>query len=291
MFLQVLEITAPVFCLALIGYVWARRGLPYDIDFVTRLGTQVAMPCLIFSTLARAEIDASALGEMLWATLIVYGALTVIIAGALRAAGLSQRVFLPPSVANNTGNLGLPVVFFAFGDYGLALGIVLFAVTVVLQFTVGLWFVAGKGSGGEALRQPMVWSAVLGIGWSLSGLDLPAAVDNSVALVGQMGIPLMVLTLGVSISRIAVGSLGRAFAMSLIRYPLALGVALGAAHLLEMEGAAYGVLVLQAIMPAPVTNYMLALKYRVEPEEVAALVFVSTLLSVGLVPLTLVFLL
>ena len=49
MIFQVLEIIAPVFTLAAIGFLWAKRDLPYDIAFVTRLATQLAMPCIIFS--------------------------------------------------------------------------------------------------------------------------------------------------------------------------------------------------------------------------------------------------
>jgi len=143
MIVQILEITAPVFILASIGYIWARRGIPYDISFVTRLGTQLAMPCLIFSTLVRADIDPVAFREITLATLLLYGSFAVVFAIGFRLAGLHLRTFLPPTVVNNSGNLGLPVAFFAFGDYGLALSIVLFALMVSLQFSIGLWYLAG----------------------------------------------------------------------------------------------------------------------------------------------------
>lgn len=291
MILQVLEITAPVFTLVAIGFLWARRGLPYDVAFVTRLGTQLAVPCLIFSTLVRAEIDAAAVREVLGATLALYAAFALVFAAALRLAGLSLRTFLPPTVFNNTGNLGLAIAFYAYGDYGLALGIVIFALMVALQFSVGLWFVAGAGKGWEAARQPMVWAAILGLAASLSGFEPPRAVDNALALIGQMGIPLMVLTLGVSISRIAVASVYRAAAISLLRFAAAAGLGVAVASTVGLTGAAFSVLVIQAVMPAPVTNYLIALKYDAEPDEVASLVFVSTLLTLVLTPLTLALLL
>ena len=289
--LQVLEIVAPVFILAAVGFGWARRGLPYDIAFVTRLGTGLAMPCLIFSTLVRAEIGAEAFGAMIGATLLLYGALAAIFAAALRLAGLPLRVFLPPTVMNNAGNIGLPVCFYAFGAEGLALAIVLFAIMVALQFSVGVSFVAGKGGAGEAARQPMVWAALLGVGAASLGLKPPAFLDNAVALVGQMGIPLMVLTLGVSISRIRAASLARAALIAALRYPAALAVAVGIGHALALPDLAFAVLVLQAVMPAPVTNYLIAAKYDASPEEVAGLVVVSTAFSILLIPLTLAFLL
>ncbi|MEL7462535.1 MAG: AEC family transporter [Pseudomonadota bacterium] len=291
MILQILEITAPVFILGAIGYGWARSGVPYDIPFVTRLAMMWAIPALIFSTLVRAEIDPAALSEIALATLALYGAFAVVFGIAFKLAGLSLRTFLPTNVVNNTGNLGLPVALYAFGDYGLALSIVLFAVMVTLQFTVGLWFIAGPGKGMEVVRQPMVWAAIAGVACSLTGLRPPAFLDNTLGLIGQMGIPLMLLTLGVSISEIRVTSLTRALIIALLRFAAAAAIAVGVGAALGLSGVVFSVLVLQAIMPAPVTLYLLALKYETEPEEVASLVVVSTALSIGLIPLTLALLL
>lgn len=284
---QVLEITAPVFVLATIGYVWAKRGIAYDIAFVTRLATQIAMPCLIFSTLVRADVTPAAVQEIALATLALYGAFALVYAIAFRMAGLQLKTFLPPSVFNNSGNLGLPIALYAFGQEGLALSIVLFALMVSFQFSLGLWFVAGAERRWEAARQPMVWAGLAGIVASLLGWRPPAFADNSIALIGQMGIPLMVLTLGVSISRIKPGAVLRATVIAALRFVSAGAIGLGVATGLGLTGAAFGVLVLQAIMPAPVTNYLIALQYDQEPEEVAGLVVVSTLMSALTIPLTL----
>ncbi|MFK7837353.1 MAG: AEC family transporter [Sulfitobacter sp.] len=291
MMIQILEITAPVFILASIGYLWAKRGIPYDIAFVTRVGTQLAMPCLIFSTLVRAEIDPGAFQEIMLATLMLYGTFAVVFAIGFKCARLNLRTFLPPTVVNNSGNLGLPVAFYAFGEYGLALSIVLFALMVSLQFSIGLWYLAGPGKGWEAARQPMVWAALAGVALSWGGLQPPGFLDNAIALIGQMGIPLMVLTLGVSISQIKVSSILRAALIAVLRFAAAAAIAIGIGWALGLSGVVLGVLILQAIMPAPVTNYLLALKYDTEPAEVASLVVVSTVLSILFVPLTLSFLL
>ena len=290
MFLEIVEITAPVFILASIGWIWAKRGVDYDLAFVTRLAMQLAMPCLIFSTLVRAEIEPAAVQEFAVATICLYGAFAVAFGVAFKLLGLNLRVFLPPTVVNNSGNLGLPVALYAFGDYGLALSIVLFAIMVSLQFSIGLWFVAGPGRGWEALRQPMVWAALAGVACSWAGLRPPTFLDNAIGLIGQMAIPLMVLTLGVSISRIKVASIKRAALIAALRYPAAAAIAFGVASGLGLEGVAFSVLILQAIMPAPVTNYLIALKYDADPPEVAGLVVISTLLSIGLIPLALSFL-
>ena len=179
-----------VLVLGSIGFGWAKSGAHYDIPFVTRLAMMWAMPALIFSTLVRAEIDAEAFREIVVATLALYGAFAVVFGAALALAGLNLRTFLPPTVINNSGNLGLPVALFAFGDYGLALSIVLFAVMVTLQFSLGLWFVAGPGRGWEAARQPMVWAGLAGIVIE-SGRVMILERDEVLEAIGDTGLFLM----------------------------------------------------------------------------------------------------
>ncbi|MCI4664733.1 MAG: AEC family transporter [Neomegalonema sp.] len=291
MIFNVLEITAPAFFLAAVGYGWARSGAPYDIPFVTRLAMMWALPALIFSTLSRTPLEPTALREIALATVALYGAFALIFGIGFRAAGLQLRTFLPPSVFNNSGNIGLPIALFAFGEKGLALAIVLFAVMVALQFSIGLAYVAGPGRGWEAARQPMVWAALIGVGCSYFGLKPSGFLDKAIALLGQLGIPLMLLTLGVSISRIKVASVLRAAVVACVRFVAAGAIGVGIGIAFGLSGAVFSVLVLQAIMPAPITNYLLALKYDAEPEEVAGLVVVSTALSILFIPLTLALLL
>ena len=54
--------------------------------------------------------------------------------------------------------------------------------------------------------------------------------------------------------------------------------------LLKLEGVAAGVLFLQATMPIAVFNYVFADKYDRQPEQVAATVLVSTLITMAALP-------
>ncbi|MEO1000938.1 MAG: AEC family transporter, partial [Pseudomonadota bacterium] len=156
--LEVMQVVAPVFVLAGIGFAWARSGLAYDVAFVTRLSMTLATPCLIFSALVEADLDAGALGGLALATLAAYGALAVLVVLLTALAGLDRRTWLAPLIFGNTGNIGLPIALFAFGEAGLGLAVVVFAIMAVMQFTVGVWLVAGGGSVVPALREPMNWA-------------------------------------------------------------------------------------------------------------------------------------
>jgi predicted permease len=57
----------------------------------------------------------------------------------------------------------------------------------------------------------------------------------------------------------------------------------------QLNDVAFAVLVLQVATPVAVTSYLLAEKYGADADSVAGLVVVSTLMSVGFLPLILAF--
>lgn len=277
-------IIAPVFICAVIGYGWARRGMPFDNEFTTTLSSNIAMPCLIVATLARLEIGPEAFSQMAIAGIITVVATIAVAAAVLKLAGYSQPVYLPSLVFGNTGNIGLPLCLFAFGEEGLALAIVFFTVFLVFQFTFGIWVSAGHGSIRMLLRTPLVWAALVGISLQLLDIRLPVWADNTMGLIGDLAIPLMLLTLGVSLAKLKVTSLGRSVALSAGRLVIGLAVGLAVAELLGMEGAARGILILESTMPVAVLNYLFAARHNRSPEEVAGLVLVSTAISFVTLP-------
>lgn len=288
--LQILEITAPVFLLGLAGYVWARLKLSFDLTFITRVAVNFATPCLVFTVLVKAEIDKTAVRDVLMACLAAYSVLALLVWGGVKASGLAIRTYFAPAVFANTGNVGLPVAFFAYGEKGLAFAIVIFAMMIILAFTVGIWVTAGTGVL-NVLRQPLVYASVLGGVFAFNDWGLPAWLLNSLDLAGQMAIPLMLMTLGVSIANLTVRDIGQAAFISLAKLGASAVVALVVTWAFGLTGAAKGVVILQLIMPAAVTNYLLAERYQTQPGLVAGLVVVSTLMSVVAIPVCLALLL
>ncbi|MEM9968255.1 MAG: AEC family transporter [Pseudomonadota bacterium] len=285
--LTVLEITAPVFLLAALGFTWVKSGFDYDLQFVTRLATGFAVPCLIFTSLVNTTLDPAALTTMTLASVAAYAITAVITIALVGLAGLRQSTFSAPLIFGNTGNLGLPLALFAFGEAGLEYAIVVFAVMALLSFTFGIWLVAGVGSFAKVFFEPLAWAALLGAFFLWQGWALPAFLENTLSLIGQMGIPLMLITLGVAVARLKPGGLGRAVLLSSVKLGMCIGIAWALATWLSLDKTAFGVLVLQLATPVAVTSYMLAEKYGEDALAVAGLVVVSTVMSIGTLPLLL----
>ncbi|WP_284262828.1 AEC family transporter [Roseicyclus amphidinii] len=291
MALTVLGIVAPVFLLGTAGFAWSRAGYDYPTDFVTRMAMTLAVPCLIFTALMGAEIEAAALTALSLAALVAYVAVIAASWALVALTGLERRAHVAPLAFGNTGNIGLPLALFAYGETGLGLAVVVFAVMALLTFTVGLWLVAGAAQPARVLREPMLWATLLGGLFLSQGWHTPDWLTRALALAGQMAIPLMLITLGVAIARLTPGRLGRAAWLSAAKLALGLAVGVAAGRAFGLEPVAFGVLVLQMATPVAVTSYLLAERYDADAEAVAGLVMVSTLMSVAAMPITLSFLL
>lgn len=291
LFYTVLEIVAPVFLLAGVGFTWVKLGFEYRLEFVTRLAMTLAVPSLIFTALVNTTLDPAALRTLTLASLVAYAAVFAVMMGLVWVTGLERRTFAAPMIFGNTGNLGLPLALFAFGEVGLEYAVVVFAVTAILAFSLGLWLVAGAGSFGKIFQEPLIWATALGALFLWQGWTLPRIADSTLGMLGQMAIPLMLITLGVAVARLSPAGIGRAIILSVVKLVICVGCGWLTAEIFALEKAAFGILVLQIATPVAVTSYMLAAKFEADAQAVAGLVVVSTLMSIGALPLLLAFLL
>ena len=287
--LTVLNITAPVFILAAVGYGWVKLGFEYRVEFVTRLAMTLSVPCLIFVALMTADIDPQALGSLSLASFTAYGLVSIVFLGIIKLRKLDTSTYLAPLVFGNTGNLGLPLAMFAFGEEGLSYAVVVFAVMAILSFTIGVLVVAGGGSPIRVIKEPVVAATFLGALFLWQGWQTPIFLTNALELIGQMAIPIMLITLGVAIARLETNDMGRAVWLSAIKVVVSAGAAWTAARWFGLAPIPSAVLIVQLATPVAVTSYLLAKKYGHEAQPVAGLVVASTLLCVISLPLILAF--
>lgn len=287
LFGTVLEIVAPVFLLAAIGFFWVKLGFEYRIQFVTQMAMTLSVPCLIFVSLMQAEMDPSALTSLLFASVAAYAGVTLVIWVLSIVGRLDTRTYMAPLIFGNTGNVGLPLAMFAFGEAGLSNAIVVFAVMAIISFTFGIWLVSGEGAFAKVIREPLVAATILGGVFLWQGWETPTFLTNTLSLVGQMAIPMMLITLGVAVARLSPDGIVKAAFLSFVKLVICTGIAWIVADYFALGHIAFGVLVLQVATPVAVTSYLLAEKYEADSDAVAGLVVTSTLISVGALPLIL----
>ncbi|KAA0010079.1 AEC family transporter [Billgrantia pellis] len=287
MLAELFAVMAPVLSGAGLGFTWIRLGHPYPVEFVTRLVFNIGTPALVLASLAGAEIDAGSFGRTMLATALVIlsmAAATFVVSRLLRR---DWRVLLAPMMYPNTGNMGLPVVLYAFGSAGFAYGITVMVTVSLFQFTLGA-IMASSGTPLRTLvRTPTVYAILIALILLLTETELPLWLANSVDLISGFTVPLMLITLGVSLASIQVKNLRSGIGFSLLRTPVAVLLAWGIGALLDLPPLAHGILILQMSMPVAVFNYLFAQRARREPAYVASLVFCSTLLALIYLPVLL----
>ena len=285
--LTVFQIVAPVFILAAIGFTWVKIGWSYEIEFVTRLAMTLSVPAPIFVALMKANISADTLSNLFLSSLIAYLFLALIFWITGKIFKLNMATYWAPLIFGNTGNLGLPLAMFAFGEVGLGYAVVVFAVMAIGSFSIGVWMVSGGGSINKVFKEPMVWATLLGALFLIQGWQTPKWATNTLELLGQMAIPLMLITLGVALARLRINLISRAIILSILKLCVSVGVAWIIGIYFELNDIAFAVLVMQIATPVAVTSYLLAQKYGADANEVAGLVIASTALSVFALPVLL----
>lgn len=274
----------PLFALIAIGFGWERLRRPYDTQLISNLVMTIGAPCLVFSTLSKLQLKPATLLTMGAATALCLTLLTTAGLVTVGVARLPMRTYLPPLIFGNVGNLGLALCFFAFGKEGLALAIVYYAISSALLFTLGSWLWSGSTRPQLFFQIPVIYAVFLSIPVILFHWSVPLWLSRPITLIGQITIPLMLVTLGVSLAKLKIQRVKRVATFSVLRLALGFGAGVAAAQILDLQGAARDVTVLESTMPVAVFNYVFAARYEREPEEIAGVVVVSTLLSLLALP-------
>ena len=286
---ELFSIVAPVFLTAAIGFAWVKSGRVFDTDFVTGIVLTIATPCLVFSSLTRLDVSMEPLAAVAGSYLSVLALMGVVGAAIIKyVLRLELPSYLPSVMFGNLGNMGIPLAFFAFGDEVLALAVAAFSVHSVAQFTIGISIHAGGVHAKQLVRTPVLYGLLLSLPFMVTQTAMPEWATNTVELLASLVVPLMLLTLGVSLARMRLRRIRRSLGFAVARLLGGLLAGLAIAELFGLEGTVRGVLLLQSTMPVAIFNYVFALRYKREPDDVAAAIILSTAISFATMPFLLI---
>ncbi|MDO2949327.1 AEC family transporter [Aeromonas simiae] len=286
MLAALLDIVVPVFAVVALGALYGHRRPGGELGFVNRANIELFTPALVFSALVKYPL---ALGEHM--ALLLAGALVILLPGLLLAlcpiGGLSRPARMVPAMFRNTGNLGIPLMVLAFGEQQLGAIVILFVLSNLLHFSVGIALLSGgrEGSRWLWLRSPMLWAAAAGLLVANLGISLPAFVVTTASLLGQISVPLMLFALGIRLLDGGWDDLGLAIRVNLL-YLAAGGVSLLLVWwLLPLNPEWVPLLLVSVALPPAVLNYMLCEQYQCQPQKVASIVLGGNALSLLIIPL------
>jgi len=290
MFSEIFVIIFPLFAIVSIGFLYARKHSP-DMVAANQINIDLFVPALIFHVLSDKGFQVDAYYQLAAAAFFV-----VIFSGLLawplaKLMGYNVKTFVPPMMFSNSGNIGLPLALFAFGEKALPAAVMLFIVENTLHFSVGMKMMNNKISILNIIKIPMVFAAILGLSFSLTGWQLPKVVGTSIEMLGLVAVPLMLFSLGVRLTSINLQDWRIGVAGAIICPATGIILVLLLTPFLSLNDLQYGQLLIFGALPPAVLNFMVAEKYQQEPRKVASIVLLGNLASLVTIPAVLYFLL
>ena len=281
---RVFSIIFPLFGIAAIGYLYSRYKR-VDMAFANQLNMDLFVPALVLGALANKSFDLAAYQNL------TLGAIAVVLGSGLVALPVAKwlkvdyKTFVPPMMFTNAGNMGIPLAVLTFGDALLAAAVVLFVVETVLHFSLGVYILNRQIRLSQLLRMPMIIATLIGLAIGLSGWAMPAVLNTTIKMLGDVSIPLMLFSLGVRLNEVAF-KYWRIGVWGAVVCPLSglLVVAL-ISPWLPLAAEQQKLLLIFGALPPAVLNYIVSEQYRQEPEKVASIVLFGTLGSLVVIPL------
>lgn len=279
-----LEVMLPVFLVAGVGFVLARR---FTIDqlSINKVQLYALTPALAYSSIMGTSIslsDTAQLAKGYFGVTIVVGLLAAVVARFLPESG--RRGVIASVMLGNNGNFGLPIALLALGQAGLDQAIVIFMFAIVTIWTVGPALLGSTLSLRAIARSifglPVIWTMFLAVVFRAIGFQPPIGVSTAVEMIGQASIPMILIALGLQLGYAERVRFNRtvltAVGLRLVVVPL-LGWGIGL--LLGLRGLELQSIVLAMSMPTAVNVFLLALEYEQDAETVASVVAASTVVS------------
>ncbi len=281
---RLIEIIVPVFFIVTVGYFYARRFRP-DMTVFSRITLDVCTPMLTYSALASRNFEIAQ-----HAALLAAGALLIVGAGLLAwplslISRQSPRTLVPVVMFNNCGNMGLPLALLAFGPQHIGAAVALFSISNLIHFSIGARITSRDARTRDLLLSPMMLATVLGFASALTDVRPPAVLLTGMKLMGDASLPLMLFALGVRLSAFEPKSLVGGVLGAVARPVIGIALALPLTQALQLDGLARAQLLLFAALPPAVLQFMLADRYRQEPEKVASMIMLGNVLALLFVPL------
>jgi predicted permease len=281
----------PIMLIAAAGYVLGKT-LTVDSRTIGRMVFYIFSPLLVFNLMVTSQLNLQqALTTVGYTTAViaVMGLIAFILGKIFQLERAHLLAVILTVAFGNTGNYGLPLVKFAFGDEALAIASIFYVTTTILFNTIGvviasLGHLDLKSAILGVFKLPILYAVTVALLVKGFGIQMPLPLSRTIEIAANGAIPAMIILLGLELTRIEWTHSMRAMSVG-VATKLLIGPLIGLllASLFGLQGHTRQGSVIEAAMPAAVATTVVATEYNLEPSLVTAIVFFGTVLS----PLTL----
>ncbi len=286
LYIKLIDVILPVFFVIGIGYYLGKKDPNFNTDFITTLAGNVGTPAMIFYTITSTGVTLETFIEYFTYALIIIGGFAVV---GLIVLVLMKKDFvseLPPLILPNTGNMGIPICLFAYGTEGLGIASAIASVIILLHFTLGVLLAKKSFSLKILITNMPIYGIIAAVIVLYYDWEVPGFIVNTTFLLTYATIFLVLMSLGIALTKLKVVSWLNASILSGVRIIIGPIIGFGLIKYLNLTGLAAGVLLIQSAMPSAILTYLVGSMYSDKRvvDSIASVIVTSTLMSFITIP-------
>ena len=287
LYIKLIDVILPVFFVIGIGYYLGKKDPNFNTDFITTLAGNVGTPAMIFYTITSTGVTLETFIEYFTYALIIIGGFAVV---GLIVLILMKKDFvseLPPLILPNTGNMGILICLFAYGTEGLGVASAIASVIILLHFTLGVLLAKKSFSLKILITNMPIYGIIAAVIVLYYDWEVPGFVVNTTFLLTYATIFLVLMSLGIALTKLKVVSWLNASILSGVRIIIGPIIGYGLIKYLNLTGLAAGVLLIQSAMPSAILTYLVGSMYSEKRvvDSIASVIVTSTLMSFATIPI------
>lgn len=194
------------------------------------------------------------------------------------------------AIIGNTGNLGIPINIAIFGESSIPYTTVVNLVNVFVVYTLGVFYYS-KGSFNtktsltNIFKLPILWAAALAIFLSIQGVQLHSSIMNMFMMGAYASMTMQLFLFGIYLYEANILELNKklllwVLSLKFILLPLIAFIVL---ININMASTIKGIIFIELLMPLAVANVNIASLYDCKPKVTTTLVFVSSVVFLGVI--------
>ncbi len=194
------------------------------------------------------------------------------------------------AIIGNTGNLGIPINIAIFGESSIPYTTVVNLVNVFVVYTFGVYYYSRgnfdmKTSLTNIAKIPILWAAIIAIILSVNGYKPSPVVANMLVMGAYASITMQLFLFGIYLYGTKIKEIDKTLLslVSSVKFIILPLIAFGVLYPLNLSPMIKGIVFIELIMPLAIANVNLASLYDCEPRVVTALVFISSVIFLGII--------
>ena len=290
-YLKLFEVLFPVFFIVGIGFLLGKKNPNFDTSFITTYAGNFGTPALVIFAITAGGVTFDVFKEFFFYALILLSAFGII--GLIFLILMKKDYIreLPTFILPNTGNMGIPICLFAYGELGMGIAAAISSLVVLLHFTLNIFLAKRAFDFQTIFKSPAFYAIIITVLFLYFDQPVPQFVMNTVMLLAYGMIVMILMSLGVALTQMKVFSFKDAVITSTGRVILGPIIGFILIKVFDLSGVSAGVILIQSSMPSAILCYLVASMYspKVIVDNISSTIVVSTIMSLVTIPITLFF--